>query len=78
MDALNTLDTPADQFEHGLSDVDVLLGATKEVEERLGGPQRQFQWWKRELWHGAYLLRRYRVWPCHWTKDRLKSPLKSF
>lgn len=59
--ALDTLGVPADEFENGLSDVDVLLGATKEIEDRLGGPQRQFQLWKKELWHGAYLLRRYRV-----------------
>ena len=61
MGALNTLNTPPEQFENGLSDVDVLLGATKEIEDRMGGPHRAFQWWKRELWHGAYLLSRYQV-----------------
>lgn len=61
MHALNSLRDPEHKYEKGLSDVDVLLGATLEIEHRLHGPQRAFQLWKPELWHGAYLLRRYRV-----------------
>ena len=63
MNALASL-TDASKLEGGLSDVDVLLGATHEVESRLQGPLRVLQVWKRELWHGAYLLRRYRVRHC--------------
>lgn len=63
MNALSSLDQPASKFEKGLSDVDVLLGATHEVEDRLSGPHRAFMLWKKELWHGAYLLRRYQVIP---------------
>ena len=59
MNALNSLnDTSGKQ---GMSDVDVLLGATHEVEARLSGPHRIFQLWKKELWHGASLLRQYQV-----------------
>ena len=63
MNALASL-TGCSKLEGGLSDVDVLLGATHEVESRLQGPLRVLQLWKRELWHGSYLLRRYRVRHC--------------
>lgn len=65
MHALDSLQDPTHEYEGGFSDVDVLLGATLEVEHRMHGPQRAFQWWKAELWQGAYLLRRYRASP--WT-----------
>ncbi len=61
MSALSDLKSTGKHHEAGLSDVDVLLGATHEIEHRMQGPQRAFQLWKRELWHGIYLLRRYRV-----------------
>ena len=61
MNALGSLTDPQYKYEGGLSDVDVLLGATLEIEHRMQGPQRAFQLWKPALWHGAYLLKRYRV-----------------
>lgn len=62
MNALNSLGDPMCDSKDGLSDVDVLLGATQEIEHRTQGPHRAFQIWKPELWRGAYLLRCYRVW----------------
>lgn len=61
MGALDSLAEPASKYEQGLSDVDVLLGATHEVEARVAGPHRVFKFWDKQLWHGAYLLRRYQV-----------------
>ena len=61
MNALNDLKSNGQHHEAGLSDVDVLLGATQEIEHRMQGPQRAFQLWRRDLWRGFYLLSRYRV-----------------
>lgn len=61
MNALGSLRDPEHKYERGLSDVDVLLGATREVEHRMQGPQRAWQIWRRELWFGRYLLKRYNV-----------------
>ena len=61
MHALDDLKSDGKHHEAGLSDVDVLLGATQEIEHRMQGPQRAFQIWRWDLWHGAYLLSRYRV-----------------
>lgn len=61
MNALNSLRDPAHKYERGLSDVDVLLGATQEIEHRMQGPHRAWQLWKKELWFGKYLLKRYNV-----------------
>ena len=61
MNALGSLKDPEHKYERGLSDVDVLLGATREVEHRMQGPQRAWQIWRKELWFGRYLLKRYNV-----------------
>lgn len=61
MNALNTLKSKEQNHEAGLSDVDILLGATREIEHRMQGPQRAFMLWRQELWQGFYLLSRYRV-----------------
>lgn len=61
MNALGSLKDPAHKYERGLSDVDVLLGATLEVENRMQGPQRAWQIWRKDLWFGRYLLKRYNV-----------------
>ena len=61
MNALNDLKSNGQHYEAGLSDVDILLGATQEIEHRMQGPQRAFQLWRHDLWHGMYLLSRYRV-----------------
>ena len=61
MNALRDLTDPATATKPGDSDVDVLIGATHEVEKRLGGPQRSLMLWNPELWRGASLIRRYNV-----------------
>ena len=61
MHALDSLSDPSHRDEGGLSDVDVLLGATQEIEHRMQGPQRAWQIWRKDLWSGAYLLKRYNV-----------------
>lgn len=60
MQALDELKDPSIE-EKKLSDVDVLLGATHEIERRLRGPQSLIEIWDPQLWFGAYLLKRYRV-----------------